>query len=77
MTLQEKIKFHRYWKATFKPLFIIFALGVTLRIVMMVNSGRDEDMSLISIFLGYIISIVGALGLALLVAWMGIQKERE
>jgi hypothetical protein len=77
MTPQEKTQFHKYWKAIFKPLFIIFALGVTLRIVMMINSARDEDMSLMSIFLGYTISTLGALGLALLVAWMGIQKERE
>jgi Ca2+/Na+ antiporter len=73
----EKNKFKLYTKGVFKPLFIVFFIILTVRIILLFSMDRAESVTLSSIALGYIIITIGSLFLAVIVAVMGIYKERE
>jgi predicted permease len=73
----EKNKFKLYTKAVFKPLFIIFCAGVFFRLFQLVTNDDADEVSFYSITLGFAICFFGALFLAVIVAVMGIYKERE
>ena len=73
----EKNKFKLYTKGVFKPLFIVFFIIVTVRIILLFSMDRTESVTFSSIALGYSIITIGSLFLAVIVAVMGIYKERE
>ena len=77
MNVEEKNKFNIYWKTSFKYLFIVFFVIVTSRLILLFMTERDDSVTLVSIALGYSIITFGSLFLALTLAFIAIQKERQ
>lgn len=77
LTKQEMERFRLFVKVVFKPLFIIFCLGVIFRLFLLMANDESDTVTFYSITLAFGICFFGALFLAVIVAVMGIYKERN